>query len=786
MSVYDIAIRLQLNVSGLVSNAAAATGVFSRLQQQAAAAGTSMATLNRSMAMIGGGAVLTGVGLGLADGLEKAAKKGAELQTVMASIGLTTGATQRQMGDLSSSFVGIALKNQMSVTDAARVALAEVHAGMTDPAQLRATIPFIANFAEVQQLQNHTSRESAATTATAYAHIFGAWTPRLLNPLVNVLSKALTHTPVSGAQFVTLTSQFAGATRSLYGSGDANKLRLVRDDTLMSVLLGQLGQASRGGTQFSSALMRLATAKPGTAAYRGEQQLETAGGGRFFNRNGTWAGDATMLRIIETAAKTIGNPQLMASINKDAFGMVGGRLMGLLEDPSTGQRWTQNQATFNRIPDLSVQQAVLNATNKGQSVQWHKNVDTAVTIFGTELLPTLLKVSQALVGITRGVVEFMQANPAIVKVAAGFALVATAVALIGGPVLVAAGAMALLSAASVPILPIMLGITAAVVGLTLVITHWSDITAFARSHTLLMAVAVAALLPVVVGVAGALGTISMIGGAVATVFGVIDAAVMVLSGGFGVAAVAAGLLDLALSPVTLIIVGVGAAIAGVVLLVTHWSQVTTFVAQNIRVLGPILAALLAPFALMIAGVTTIVALFTQWQNVTNLVGVAVNWLGGRLHDFLTFLGLVTGGPGGSSAVTQPRMIPGTVPAQSVLAGRAGMVTLAAHPGLIPATPAQSAGFDVEAQARRLSEVMFGSLNTPTLPRKNGGMALIGQPIHHHTHGATTVHVEIHQQPGESEGRLVERIMEKMSQQASWDAHYTGGSTQGLEPGPYGL
>ncbi len=750
MSVYDIAVRLQMNVSGLTSAAATATGVFSRLQQQAAAAGTSMAALNKSMALIGGGAVLTGVGLGLADGLEKAAKKGAELQTVMAGISLATSATQRQMGALSSSFVEIALKNQMSVTDAARVALAEVHAGMTNPAQLRATIPFIANFSEVQQLQNHTSRESAATTATEYAHLFGSWTPQLLNPLVNVLSKALTHTPVSGAQFVTLTSQFAGATRSLYGSGDANKLRLVRDDTLMSVLLGQLGQASRGGTQFSSALMRLATAKPGTAAYTGEQQLETAGGGRFFNKNGTWAGDATMLRIIETAAKTIGNPQLMASINKAAFGTVGGRLMGLLEDPGTGQRWSQNQATFNRIPDLSVQQNVLNATAAGQSQQWRKNVETVVMTFGTALLPTLVKVSNALVTITGNVARFMDANPQVVQLAANVALVATAVALIGGPILVVAGAMALLSAASVPVLPIILGITAAVAGLALVITHWSAILSFARSHTLLMAAAVAALLPVIVGVAGALGTISLIGGAVATVFGVIDAAVMVLSGGFGVAAVAAGLLDLALSPITLIILGIGAAVAGVVLLFTHWHDVTV------------------------------------------LVGQMLGWLGDKLHGFLVTLGLANNGPGGSggsgaaSALTQPRMIPGTIPASTVYPPHGLPMVIPAHAGLVAATAPQSASFDVEAQARRLSEAMFGSLNAPTLPRKNGGMALIGQPIHHHTHGATTVHVEIHQQPGESEGRLVERIMEKMSQQASWDAHYTGGSTQGLEPGPYGL
>lgn len=807
-SVYDVAIRLSLETAGLQRGAQLAMGVFGGLEKGARAAeqraallgrtfsnidwsapgassfGASLAgqfgiasaaaeeanakvtKFNTSMGMVAAGGAITVAGFVMGDLLEKAAARAGDLQVAMTGVQLATGATTAQMAALHTTLVAIGLRNQMSVTDAARVALAETHAGITDPAQLQATVRSIANFAEVQHIQKGTNRTESATTAVEYAHLFGAYTPQLLNPLVNVFSKALTHTPVTAPEFVTMVSQFAGATRGLYGTGTGNKLRLESDDTLMGVLLGQLGQASRGGTQFSSALMRLASAKLGTAAYRGEQKIEQAGGGSIFNRDGTFVGDKAFLGILQTAARTIGNPLKMASINKDAFGTVGGRLMGLLEDPSAGQRWTQNQATFNRLPSLDQQQAAYNATAEGQSQQWHKNVSTIVTDFGTYLLPALTMVRQALVGITGTIAQFVAAHPRVLQIAAGFALLATATALIVGPIVAAAGAFSILSLALVPLgielLPltgIVLGVIAAIAGVTLIVMHWSQITDFARNHTLALVAAVGFLVPGLAIIASSFGVISAIGGAVAAVFGVISGAVMTLSAGFGVAALTGGLLDLALSPVTLIILAVGAAVAGVVLLITHWSQVTTFVAQNIRVLGPILAGFIAPLAPLIAGVTAIVALFIHWHDITVLVGQMMGWLGDKLHGFLVTLGLATNAPAATQAVAGAASVHVGSP---VLGG-----TTVGLPATIP------------------------PVHLPPVPvsRKIGGLALIGQPLQQHTHHQTLhIHpgaIAIHPLPHHSIDDIAEAVSERISKQANWDAHYTGGSTQGLEPGPYG-
>jgi len=66
------------------------------------------------------------------------------------------------------------------------------------------------------------------------------------------------------------------------------------------------------------------------------------------------------------------------------------------------------------------------------------------------------------------------------------------------------------------------------------------------------------------------------------VYGVLDAAVIVLSGGFSIAAIAAGLLDIALSPITLTVVGIGLAVGGVILVWQHWGQIVAFVTDKLH------------------------------------------------------------------------------------------------------------------------------------------------------------------------------------------------------------
>lgn len=476
--------NINWSAPGASSFGAALANQFTAAGSAAQTAQARVEKFHRSMNIALGGAALTGAGLVMAGLLDKAGKAGAQLQVAMTGIGLATGATPKQLEAMQASFVPIGLRNQMSVTDVAHLALASTHAGITDLGQLRGSIATIANFAEVQQLSTHVSRESAATTGVEYAHIFGAYTPQLLNPLINTLSKALTHTPLTGAGFEALVSQFGGMTAPLYGRSTAAKLFSQKDDTMMGVLLGQMGQGTRGGTQFGSGLIHLATAKPGTAAYAAEQRLETAGGGQFFNQDGSFRGIRNLLEIINRAANVL-TPGQLTAVNKAAFGTIGMKTFGNLEESARLQQWDVNAKTFARIPGIDQQQERYNATAAGQSQQWHKNVETVVQTFGTALLPALLKVSQALTAITRGVVQFTAAHPGVVQFAAAFALVATAVALIGGPILGAIGAIGMLTVAfgameaiAWPITAAILGITAAIAAGVLIFQNWSTVVRF--------------------------------------------------------------------------------------------------------------------------------------------------------------------------------------------------------------------------------------------------------------------------------------------------------------------
>jgi len=806
-------------------SAPGASSFGAALASQFTAAGSAAQTaqervdrFHRSMNIALGGAALTGAGLVMAGLLDKAGKAGAQLQVVMTGIGLATGATPRQLEAMQASFVPIGLRNQMSVTDVAHLALASTHAGITDLGQLRGSIATIANFAEAQQISTHVSRESAATTGVEYAHIFGAYTPQLLNPLINMLSKALTHTPLTGAGFEALVSQFGGMTAPLYGRSTAAKLFSQKDDTMMGVLLGQMGQGTRGGTQFGSGLIHLATAKPGTAAYAAEQRLETAGGGQFFNADGSFRGIRNLLEIINRAANVL-TPGQLTAVNKAAFGTIGMKTFGNLEESARLQQWDVNARTFARIPGIDQQQERYNATPAGQSQQWHKNVETIVTTFGTALLPALLKVSQALAAVTRGVVEFMTAHPAIVQFAAGFALVATAIALIGGPILIAIGAIGMLAVAfgameaiAWPITAAILGITAAIAAGVLIFQHWSTVVAFLNDPLGALAgkfgpigQGIAIVFAPLIGLielfrllwdeGGKLinwaGGLSGIGRTIGAVFGaigrIIGGSLATFGGLLSVVGTLAGDLMLALSPLAAFIRDV---LGAVFRTVGGWIT-TTF---------------LRPIENVVLAVQGAIGWFLKWSKTITVVKDAVRWLGDKMKGFLEFLGVLHDGPAAHTVTAAPSVptgvhalggttvgLPSTIPA----------VHLPSVPRLIGPLPrARSeavshptsghAGYVWHDPWAYTPPPVHAPPAPPAIPRKTGGMALIGAGSLHATQQTTEVHhhpVSLTMHINGADHATTEhlatvvakRVRHEITASARWHNRYHGKGLLGMEP-----
>jgi len=174
-----------------------------------------------------------------------------------------------------------------------------------------------------------------------------------------------------------------------------------------------------------------------------------------------------------------------------AFAQNGARLAGLFADPVVGSRLKSIATAMKSMPDTAAQQRAYNQSLPGQQVQAQKNWDSAYTNFGLVALPAITKFATAMANATAGLVRFTQQHPVLLKFMATLMLVTAAIALVVGPFLILVG---IIGAASVgfevlggivgviaavgfaPLLIAVLAIGAAIVGVTLLITHWGEIT----------------------------------------------------------------------------------------------------------------------------------------------------------------------------------------------------------------------------------------------------------------------------------------------------------------------
>jgi hypothetical protein len=257
----------QLTQASAANRAANAHAQYTAASAAAVAAASREDRMNRGMNQLAVGGIETGLGLGIWGYLGGAIRNAMGYQTVQRGIGQAlTDASGRRLSPtqnagalaaLQNQEVTIGLRNQMSVTDVANIVSAATHAGMTRADVLmgargqQGILPGLANFAEVLKMTRGYSPEQSATTATQFAHLFGAWTPATFNRMTDLLGRALFVSPAGPQQFLTLISQFAGSTRALYGRGAANQQRFITDTIRSGLLLTELGQETRGGTQLA-------------------------------------------------------------------------------------------------------------------------------------------------------------------------------------------------------------------------------------------------------------------------------------------------------------------------------------------------------------------------------------------------------------------------------------------------------------------------------------------------------------------------------------------------------
>jgi len=625
-SVYDLAVKLSIETAGIAGAAGMAMRAFGGIESQALRADRSVQNLTQRMAMQGmssaqrqaylyteainaqtaahdklnqamkgtallaGGALLVGAGVGLLGWMDAAEKKAASLQTLMTQVQLATGATAGQMAGLQTLAVRQGTQTQSSLIDEAGILRTMTMAGIAGPGsanRLRDTLPAVSRYAEVMRMARGAGVNESATIAVELAHLYGQWNPKAgpngpgVNSMIDLASRAMAVSPGSQREFYTTLSQMTGQMRPLYGTDQAGRTRFIKDSLALTMLESQLGQQGRGGTQVASMLGRTLGAGSTAFGARTKTQdkdlaalttLANRGGSHlsFFNKAGSFSGMSDFLTILERAATAPGeSPQRIGQLFRGAFGAVGLRQAGILADPITVSQFGKVGQFLDPKTggvSLAAQQAAYNATPEGQARSSQKNWETLTTLIGQDFVPVMTAALTATAGVTGALATLAGTSPGLTHLVGGVLALTTGLTVVSGVVMGVRGAFLLWGAAGEA-----LGLAKLAKGIGVVtglIRTQGVVTVVSTGITKVWAATQAA------GAA--------VAGAAAGVYGVLDAAVIALSGGFSIAAIAAGLLDIALSPITLTVLGIGLAVGGVILVWQHWGQIVAFVTDKLH------------------------------------------------------------------------------------------------------------------------------------------------------------------------------------------------------------
>ncbi len=496
-SIYDLFVRISLQTTGMTTGANAVLGIFASIQRQAGLTGTQIDKLGKSLKVVLAGAAVTGVGFGLFDFVDKAAKRAGDLETILIGIQNRTKGTipggqlvNPQTGQLSTAgsafttkLTNIGLGNQMNSIDVGTVARSASLAGITNFNQLQNMLKPLSNYAEVMFSATKADPASSAKIATEFAHLYGAFGDKKIGSvsdtqfLVDQLGKAMQIVPVSQDNFLRLMSQFVGTERPLYKGKPPQAL--INDTISEGVLMAQMGQGSRGGNQIARIITSMMGGARGKSAQGAIAGIQRGTGISFANAQGQIQDPSLLLKALAITAQKLNPSQTLKEFSA-AFQQNGARLAGLFSDPIVGHRLQAIADAMKAMPNTAAQQRAYNESYPGQQVQAQKNWDSAYTNFGLVALPMLMRFTTSLVNATAGLVRFTQQNPGLLKVVAGVALVSAAIMVVVGPLLVLAGIVAAIAAVGglavlLPIIGVIVALGFAIGILVYGFKHWDEI-----------------------------------------------------------------------------------------------------------------------------------------------------------------------------------------------------------------------------------------------------------------------------------------------------------------------
>ncbi len=719
-SLYSISVRLGLDATGFSGAAALATTVLQKLEQQAIATSGSTAGLGKSLSMVAGGMALLVGGMAGVHVLESWTTAAGRMQDALTQVGIAAGGTQAQLHALFNQSFGVANQTQYSGSDVlsmdqimARMGFRDLSGKQTQRQVIGQAIPDFARAAEIIQHFTGTGYQETVTALAQQAHMFGAYSGEALKQNVAWATGAALVSHMTPSQEVNVMRYMAPAVKS----GQLTSL-----DAMTLAALGNQTGLTVGGRAASSIGTLLRELSPNGSKKHDDAlaQIERLGGGDFYQHGKLVAPDTWLGILNKFYDATKGDQPLQTYLAKNGLLVQGQQAASVLgSNTSIAQYAAIHAQLMKDTPGWAVTtQGQVNATLPGQLQTLTGNLGSIQSLLGTQLLPALAPVIHGFVELTGGIVSLLTLHPELAQFIVTFTAVSTAAALIAGPILVAAGAFGILSAAGVvtagaflPFTATVLGILAAVTLVTFAVTHWGTVMD-AFSGKLGSAWQVVSLGAVAIGATIAVGQVA------SAVFGVLSAATFVLSGGFGVAALAGGALDVLLGGVSA--VAAAAAFGYGLLDVAVMALSGGFGIASIAAgaLDLLLAPYTIPIMAIIAAVGGAIYVFTHWSQVSTILGNVFGWLGGKLHDFLVMLGLAK------------NTTPAGVGAQNAYSG--GVATTATGATAVPVRDPRHGHY---VMAGRMQIWVPDPPPTPGHGGKGGGGAMA-------TAGPTTIHLHV--------------------------------------------
>ncbi len=578
-SLYNLAVRLELSAGGVASGAAMAMAAFGKIEQAAglaeaavvrhqaaldrmnftgvshgsaqyqwalqqqgqaataaALANDKLATAQRGANLAMAGAMLTGAGfLGL--GVIKGWVKDAEtMQDALAKVSLATTGTSAQLAALQSQSYTVAGQTQYSAPQIMDMEAKMGRMGINRRDWVQQDIPTIARSAEIDQRMAGISPESSIPAMISQAHMLGATHGKAFIDNIALGTRALLASGMTPEEQNT-TLKYLLPAKNATGMTNAEMFQWASLSNLMGLSQGKGG--SYLGAMFSELVPGVGTKKHLQALAR----LDQLGGGHIYE-HGNMVDSARVQQIISRALAAEPTDAAKQALAFYAFGKQGERAAFAMTSPvamANSEMLRHKLAPYDPVKNptgiasVEEMQQKLNQTMVGQLNTLNTNMHSMGAMLGGELIPDLTKAASALVQLTGGMIAFGQQHPVLVRIAAGAAVVATAIGLILGPILIVAGAAMILDTAFLPVIGVVLAVTAAIAGVILVATHWGEVTDWVGKHLAFLAVAAAPLL-----VLGS-GIITVVGGVVwlFTHWGDVTKAVGTALGGLGHAAGAA-------------------------------------------------------------------------------------------------------------------------------------------------------------------------------------------------------------------------------------------------------